>query len=310
MSKKFEYDSCGSSIECLSPMSCTGGKCQCSSTEYFVLASLICVPRTLNNTSCATDNTCRVDLGLTCQSNICQCDMSTKFWHSTQANCINFMTYSQTGCTVDANCLASQNLICNTDPTAKMCDCAYDYYWNSGNSQCELRTGYFTYCSSSVDSCVRNFTCRDSRCICPVTQAYRKDISACVNCNNNDYGYDERCYTLHTSQTGWLNAETICESQTPTGWLAVPSDQREYQKLYSARSTEIWIGYHSNTMCSGPSSFTVFNSAESIYVNWDTTNGKPDCSNDDRCATIRNGGFDNDDCSTEPHEYYCEYSPA
>ena len=139
---KTEYESCDSSIQCLSPMSCNGDKCQCASTEYFAESSLSCVPRTLNNSACASNNTCRVDLGLSCQSAFCQCDLTAKFWHESQGNCIDFMTYDGKGCSVDANCIASQSLICNLDATANKCDCMQ----TSVNNMCDCKRmigGYY-----------------------------------------------------------------------------------------------------------------------------------------------------------------------
>lgn len=78
LAKKNSSEVCLQSIECLGDMICSSGRCQCSNTatHYFNLATLLCTAKTLNNTNCATTLTCRSDLGLSCVSNYCQCDVN------------------------------------------------------------------------------------------------------------------------------------------------------------------------------------------------------------------------------------------
>ena len=153
MSKKDEYVPCASSIECLGTMPCTSGQCQCAFDSYFELSSFSCVARTLNNTACLTNNTCRVDLGLSCQNNYCQCDLTAKFWLGSLGQCSPFLTLNQTGCTIDANCISSQKLSC----IAGKCDClavfGNETYWDSLASVCQPCQSYGATCSANNTCC-------------------------------------------------------------------------------------------------------------------------------------------------------------
>lgn len=173
------------SSDCLAPMTCPSSdkRCQCSMQKYYVRANLSCVDRTLNNTACTSDNTCRVDLGLSCQANLCQCDSTKQFWHSTQGKliknknkklklnkillkgkCIDYMTYGAIGCTTDSHCQTSKGLICNLNPLNNKCDCPLssvtgmcdckrvvgeEFYWDG--SQCIRAASYGISCNSSMN---------------------------------------------------------------------------------------------------------------------------------------------------------------
>ena len=134
-------------------MTCNNSQCQCWPTKYFASNSLTCVDRTLNNTSCASDNTCRVDLGLSCQNSFCQCDSTNRFWHGTDQKCVPFLTYAGLGCTVDANCISSQKLSC----IVGKCDCvsvqSNETFWDVSVSVCKPSRGY-------EESCLANSSCR------------------------------------------------------------------------------------------------------------------------------------------------------
>ena len=138
MPKSSENGTCTSLNGCLGPMNCTNGICNCKSTEYFDSTQLICRQKTLNNSACTLSWTCRQDLGLTCQSGLCQCNSLSEFWHATQKKCISLLSYSGTGCTSNSHCKPGKELICNSNPTANnfgcpttstsgMCDCTRIY---------------------------------------------------------------------------------------------------------------------------------------------------------------------------------------
>lgn len=184
-------------------MSCTGAKCQCASTEYFVESSLSCLNRTLNNTACSSNNTCRVDLGLSCQSGLCQCDLSAKFWHVAQGKCMDYMTYGDTDCEADNNCIASKNLICNLDATANkcncnktsvnnMCDCKRviddEYYWDG--AKCMPANSYNGTCSNDkmCKTLTDNLKCTSGKCALllegkPCTSSAECDFYKFLYCN-------------------------------------------------------------------------------------------------------------------------------
>ena len=69
--KQTEFYSCTRSNQCLGPMNCTNGVCECQSYEYFNSTDLKCQPKTLYSTQCKMSRTCRTDLGLICDNNIC-----------------------------------------------------------------------------------------------------------------------------------------------------------------------------------------------------------------------------------------------
>ena len=193
--KKGEYEACTSTDQCLGPMTCTvSNQCECSFDKYFNSVSLTCVDRTLNYTTCSTSNTCRVDKGLSCQNQFCQCDLSAKYWHSTDKGCIAFIVYGETGCYADANCVSGKNLICNLDSSVNNCDCSLD----SKNSMCDCKRVFgdeFYWDGSKCvaakfygESCDEDYECRtmtDSlrcfrdKCTCTSSKAYSSSTRLC-----------------------------------------------------------------------------------------------------------------------------------
>ena len=123
--KKAELVSCVTSVECLIPMTCVASQCQCSSTQYFDAATSTCVTKKLNNEACnPLQNNCRADLGLTCQSGVCLCDSTAQFWHTVNTSCINYLDFSQHGCTTDSHCISGKGLSCQS----AFCQCASTHY--------------------------------------------------------------------------------------------------------------------------------------------------------------------------------------
>lgn len=114
-------------------MNCTSNQCKCITNKYFVYSSLTCVDKTKNNTQCTSNNTCRADLGLSCQSGLCQCDSTLQFWNAVQDKCVAFMSNGGIGCTIDSHCQIAKGLICNLtlNSTCGTCSCPWDYFWNA-----------------------------------------------------------------------------------------------------------------------------------------------------------------------------------
>ena len=111
-----ENEICVKTSQCLGDMSCTSQKeCQCSSGQYFHSLNIKCQNQTLNNTTCSEDRTCRVDLGLSCQNDLCQCDYMSQFWSSINTSCINYLKYNESKCESTTQCDTIQNLICFQD---------------------------------------------------------------------------------------------------------------------------------------------------------------------------------------------------
>jgi len=206
-------------------MTCTNGQCQCTFDMYFDAATLACVARTKNNTACTTSNTCRVDLGLTCQSGFCQCDATTKFWHATQDSCIAFMTYTNTGCTIDSHCIATKSLICNLSPsgnpcncpstsTSGMCDCKRvinsEFYWNGFT--CVAAKSYGSSCTNTYEckSLTNYLSCQSG--VCTLLQ---KDMTCTLDAQC-DFNFFLVCSTTTgkcACATGYYWDVTLCVPQ-------------------------------------------------------------------------------------------------
>ena len=123
-------------------------------------------PRTLNNTAFATNNTCRVDLGLSCQSGLCQCNLVSELWYSFQGKCHKYLNYGEQVCLQDQDCVPSKGLFCNTKSVANQCNCptvskdgmcdcrkvvGNEFFWNG--IQCVAACFYGS-------SCANDYTCR------------------------------------------------------------------------------------------------------------------------------------------------------
>jgi hypothetical protein len=111
--KKNESETCSQTIPCLGDMICTSGTCRCSntSTHFFEFSNLTCIQKTSINTFCSASRTCRNDLGLSCQNNLCQCS-SPKFW--LLGNCSDPLGYNNTGCSINSHCNVNQGLFCSS----------------------------------------------------------------------------------------------------------------------------------------------------------------------------------------------------
>lgn len=143
--------------------------------------TLTCIDRTSIYTACISSNTCRVDLGLSCQGSQCLCDANRQFWNAVQGRCVDFMTYGGIGCSVDGDCISGKALFCNLDPVGNKCDCPMssvsgmcdckrvsgeEYFWNGAG--CVLAGVYGSSCNSSVNRTCQMFAeplfCRSGLC--------------------------------------------------------------------------------------------------------------------------------------------------
>jgi hypothetical protein len=88
--KKSETETCTECSQCLKELICSSGTCLCPNTitQYYDSTQLKCLNKTLNNTFCTQNVTCRSDLGLSCLSSSCQCDSHTSFWSAIELTCV------------------------------------------------------------------------------------------------------------------------------------------------------------------------------------------------------------------------------
>ena len=180
------------------------GTCQCALFQYFNTNQYYCVNQLLINQSCILTTDCRTDLGLSCQTGVCQCNTSS-FWNG--SSCVVFYTYNNQTCSSSSQCMSP--LVCNLAgsscncPAAvpiNKCDCprsiGNEYYWNGatcvlagtynqpcnivGNYTCQYLTQN-TFCNSAtgVCDCGSNGLWNSSTCLyCPVN--WRLFYNSCV----------------------------------------------------------------------------------------------------------------------------------
>jgi hypothetical protein len=211
-------------------MLCVLSKCQCNATEYFDSSVLACVNKKVNNEACTSSHNCRSDLGLSCQSNLCQCDLGQQFWLPSASMCVSLLNYTQTGCSADSHCIGSLNLICNTNPVnnpcscpttsiSSMCDCrrifGSEFYWHG--TSCVPAKTFGDTCSSLSYQCqtkTQGTLCISSICNCTRTSGNESYFngSYCVPAlaYNSACSYSATCQVL-TQLTQCIAGKCTCE---------------------------------------------------------------------------------------------------
>lgn len=228
--KKNESISCFFAIECYGDMNCVSGFCLCldTNTHYFNSTYLMCESKTLNNTECASNNTCRSDLGLSCESNLCQCDSLSHYWDSTV--CTLYQTYGQ-ACSSSILCDPHKNLVCSS--TNLNCSCNSTMYYNSSTLSCNHK-------KSLGEPCVNDYECNElDRLFCSVVS------QECVLCPTRWKLDQDYCYFNSTSSLPWLDAENWCSDFNGALLSFYDSAELDYFKIVvgsSSISDNIWVG--------------------------------------------------------------------
>ena len=209
---------------------CRGNTCQCSSMQYFDMASSKCENFLTINSTCFQVEACDVTLGLGCQNDLCQCNSTSQFWSIYNQSCIDYLTYNSGTCTADNQCLG--NLTCQTSGsscacpilTNNQCDCpspsfGNEYYWN----------GYT--CTPALafnQSCSANYMCQaltqgticsgpgSNICQCSSSQYFNFVSNSCENL----LGLNSLCTQLTPCNTGnglvCQNGVCVCGSTNAT----------------------------------------------------------------------------------------------
>jgi hypothetical protein len=189
-----ESQACVETKQCLGHLQCSSGECSCGSFIYFEPFNFTCITQVSVNESCQKDIQCRMDLGLTCQSNKCQCNAGKQVWFNNTIGCVDYFNYSSVGCARNSHCQPGKSLICNLNPTSNQCNCPLtsiismcdcnrvngnEFYWNG--SKCVSAKAEFSSCIFSHE-CLKPMTCNSTSktCLCPFTQYYN---SATYSCN-------------------------------------------------------------------------------------------------------------------------------
>lgn len=119
LSRKNEHIICSDDRECLNDMNCVNGTCACSSFQYHNTTAVKCEDQKRINQSCTINHNCRVDKGLICANEMCQCNASNPYWSVTYDECLH--TYQQP-CVYDQNCDANRFLFCPSN-LSYQCNC-------------------------------------------------------------------------------------------------------------------------------------------------------------------------------------------
>jgi hypothetical protein len=169
--------------------------CKCPALQYYNNENKRCEDQKSNNISCSEQDACRIDLGLSCINNICECDSTTQFWNET--TCINYFTYNTGVCLSDNECNEnSTGLICKIIGRScgcpeqvqdgGYCDCddryyGNEHYWNG--SKCVKAGIYGDACNSSYEcqQLTLLLTCDNStrKCICSKS-SYDNSTGKCI----------------------------------------------------------------------------------------------------------------------------------
>lgn len=195
---------------------CSGSnpyKCSCPTLQYYNFTIKQCTSQLSNSISCSQTDACRTDLGLSCQSGVCQCNSTIQFWNGTK--CINYYTYNGGSCTNSSQCNnAVTSLICRTSGTT--CNCPTSI----GNGLCDCPTRVannemywnLTYCVTAGvhgSSCTSDYHCQQLtltlecdttklKCVCN-NSLWDSVLNVCVPCESGWFYHNEACY-----KSAWL----------------------------------------------------------------------------------------------------------
>jgi hypothetical protein len=191
----------------------TSGTYTCQCPIYTFYNSTACRDQTLYNTVCSlATSSCRTDLGLSCQWNLCLCNSTAQFWSTSLQTCMSYYTYTSSGCTADSQCAST--LICNnstntkcscpTALTANTCDCprsyGYEYYWNGVS--CVYAVAYNQSCTADYmcQTLTQNTNCDSvtKKCLCGPSGGLSSITNKCTYCSSGYTFYESRCYYYST----------------------------------------------------------------------------------------------------------------
>lgn len=260
-------------------MICIGNLCQCDIYKKFsnvymdciyyacpptyYLSANQCFNQSLVNTSCSLNENCREDLGLSCQNNLCQCDLSTQFWSATLMSCSDYLIYNQS-CLSTTECRQDKGLICNPSSVsapcncpvqsrAKMCDCSRvngsEYYWNGTDCIAALTYGnncsYDYMCQTVTQNTKCNITCNCG------SKGLLASNNRCKYCSSDWRFFGGLCFLIGDDDKNWNSAKGSCNSYGGS-ILAVLSNVTiaNYVATLIDPSKDYWIGGYFNSTIS------------------------------------------------------------
>ncbi|CAF2587610.1 unnamed protein product [Rotaria sp. Silwood2] len=161
-------------------------RCRCSSTSYW--NGSICVQNALGGETCSASVPCDTTRGLTCVSNICECDQYSYWDNVTTYWCQSKKTYA-ISCQYDFQCNTTVNLTCPSVSTgcncystsyAYICDCASNQFWDG--QRCTDRHSFNGTCPGQY-ACTANLVCYLGHCICPGNMVWNTPTPSVCDCS-------------------------------------------------------------------------------------------------------------------------------
>jgi hypothetical protein len=150
--------------------------CSCPPLEFFNTTNVRCQNQLHIGETCLQYDSCRSDLGLVCENNICNCDSEKQFFNGFL--CMDYYTYDNGPCFGDSQCAG--NLICRyfdescdcpLKISSEKCDCPTrrshdEWFWNG--STCEMAHQFFEPCSNDYmcQTYTQGTVCLDQICQC------------------------------------------------------------------------------------------------------------------------------------------------
>ena len=195
--RKAISQACTSNIECLSRelLTCQNSVCQCpnTTTYYYSEFNNTCQEKNTYQESCnVTNDGCRSDLGLDCNSetNVCDCYETNNFyWSTASQNCLPKKTFGAT-CAGNLECIGVSGLECNT--TSMMCACQNTtLFFNNVTLVCEAKRSLTNACLDDIYCLESSFlfcmtlSTGNKACSCQNEFHWSASVSSCIACPTN-----------------------------------------------------------------------------------------------------------------------------
>lgn len=321
MDKKIEFETCSGSNECLGPMNCTNGICQCSAKQYFNDTTLECKNQTLANVACTNNHTCRTDLNLYCNNQgFCSCAAPFQFWKENtgpEGNCSMYLYYGESACAIDSDC--AQTLICNLNvatnnctcpifSTSSSCDCprvvANETYWDPLVGKCVPASSFGQPCTSNYmcQTFTQKTTCNSSNlCDCVNGELVN---GICKYCSPGWTLSGSQCFIVDTNCASLASfapstGNSKCATDYPGSTLAFFTDPLQLKAIASILPNT-WIGVQQiSSTWSITDGTTIYGTFTNTYSAW--CSGQPNGGS--TCATtakdINGGCMQNQNCNSK-----------
>lgn len=247
---KKDYNQSCQLNDCKSDLICLNGTCVCG--NGFSWDGDKCIQIGLFGINCLTNSSCQNDIGLYCNSNICQCDSLVQYWNGSM--CTQLKLFNET-CTTQSQCKSIQETICSSGS----CTCnSTSHYFDSAINKCQLKLNENGSCVQDIQ-CFGDMICSIGRCscsnttthyfsqipllctsktlentVCSISSTCREDIGlSCVagrcKCNSTNTSWNGiKCEVLTSCSLGWTSYSGSCYYISPQSNVRTYSSARAY----------------------------------------------------------------------------------